>query len=144
MNKKIVWIGIASLVVALVIAVVAGVLAMVTAPTQTDVRVGRTYPILIYSCTQGYNKGDGKVVTETMYDVVFISTNPRDMRRQLVLPSYTAKDERLPPGQGGWVEIDRGTIEGLYYGRYTEFRYNGTLQPMSTPLQPCRGKQANR
>ena len=99
--------------------------------SQTDVQVGQLYNILIYSCEQTYDKGEGKVETERMYDVVFIATNPRGMRRQLVRPAYTRQDDTIQAGQGGWVEIDRGTVQGIYYGRYMEFRYNGTLQPAS-------------
>ena len=99
--------------------------------SQTDVNVGQLYNIMIYPCDQTYDKGDGKIETERMVDVVFIATNPRDMRRQLVRPAYTRQDASIPAGQGGWVEIDRGTTQGIYYGRYMEFRYNGTLQPAS-------------
>ena len=99
--------------------------------SQTDVKVGQLYNIMLYPCDQAYDKGDGKIETERMVDVVFIATNPRGMRRQLVRPAYTRQDASIPAGQGGWVEIDRGTTQGIYYGRYMEFRYNGTLQPAS-------------
>ena len=99
--------------------------------SRTDVKVGQLYNVMIYTCAQAYDKGAGKVETEWMYDVVFIATNPRDMRRQLVRPSYTRQDASIPKGQGRWMEIDRGNIQGIYYGRYMEFRFNGTLQPAS-------------
>lgn len=99
--------------------------------SQTDVKVGQLYNVMLYTCSQDYDKGAGKVETERMYDVVFIATNPRDMRRQLVRPSYTRQDDTIPKGQGRWMEIDRGTTQGIYYGRYMEFQFNGTLQPAS-------------
>lgn len=118
--------------VILVAAVGIGGYAFVRAmASQTDVKVGQLYNIMLYSCDQAYDKGDGKVETERMYDIVFIATNPRGMRRQLVRPAYTRQDDTIPKGQGGWMEIDRGTVQGIYYGWYTEFRFNGTLQPAS-------------
>lgn len=104
---------------------------------ETDVKVGQLYNVMIYPCTQDYDKGDGKIETERMVDVVFIATNPRDMRRQLVRPSLVKKDDSLPKGQGGWMEVDLGTSEGIYYGNYREFRFNGDLQsPSQIPY--CR------
>ncbi len=115
-----------------VAAVVVGAYAFIMAmASQTDVKVGQLYNIMLYSCSQAYDKGEGKIETEKMYDVVFIATNPRGMRRQLVRPAYTRQDDTIPKGQGEWVKVDRGTVQGIYYGWYTEFRYNGTLQPAS-------------
>lgn len=105
--------------------------------SQTDVKVGKLYSIMLYPCTQDYDKGDGKIETERMVDVVFIATNPRDMRRQLVRPALVKKDESLPKGQGGWMEVDLGTTEGIYYGNYREFRFNGNLQTPSQ-IPQCR------
>ena len=117
--------------IVVVAAVGIGAYLITVVKSQTDVKVGQLYNVLLYSCDQAYDKGEGKIETERMYDIVFIATNPRDMRRQLVRPAYTKQDASIPAGQGEWVEIDRGTVQGIYYGRYTEFRYNGTLQPAS-------------
>lgn len=123
--------------VVVVSAISIGVYYMALSGSQTDVQVGQLYNVMIYPCTQDYDKGDGKIETERMVDVVFIATNPRGMRRQLVPPSLVKKDDSLPKGQGGWMEVDLGTSEGIYYGNYKEFRFNGDLQAPSV-VPACR------
>ena len=125
------------LAVVVVLASSIGVYYMALSGSETDVQVGQLYNVMIYPCTQDYDKGDGKIETENMVDVVFIATNPRDMRRQLVRPSLVKKDDSLPKGQGGWMEVDLGTSEGIYYGNYREFRFNGDLQAPSQ-IPQCR------